>query len=154
MKRFFALFTAVVLTLAPLGVITLGLVDDHAEARRGGGGYKSGPRSFKPSAPPKNSSNVTPGNTQRNSNVNQGTNTRTNNPAGAQSNRGGVMRGMLYGGLAGLLFGSLFAGMGGFGALLGLAVNVLAIMVLFMVARRVISYFKEKRDKDMRSWRP
>jgi predicted lipid-binding transport protein (Tim44 family) len=58
---------------------------------------------------------------------------------------GSFMKGLMIGGLAGLLFGSLFAGMGFFGELLGLMINVLAIYFLFVLIRAVYRYFRDRR---------
>jgi len=58
---------------------------------------------------------------------------------------GSFMKGLMVGGLAGLLFGGLFAGMGFFGELLGLMINVLAIYFLFVLIRAVYRYFRDRR---------
>lgn len=58
---------------------------------------------------------------------------------------GSFMKGLMIGGLAGLLFGSLFAGMGFFGELLGLMINVLAIYFLFVLIRAAYRYFRDRR---------
>ncbi|MNJ46173.1 hypothetical protein D3C77_412980 [compost metagenome] len=53
------------------------------------------------------------------------------------------MKGMMLGGLAGLLFGGMFGGMGFFGELLGLAVNLFAIYLIVMVAVALFRRFKK-----------
>lgn len=58
---------------------------------------------------------------------------------------GGFTRGLFLGGLAGLMFGGVFGSMGFVGQLLGLFVNVMALVVLFMIIRSIISYFMRKR---------
>jgi predicted lipid-binding transport protein (Tim44 family) len=55
------------------------------------------------------------------------------------------MRGLLIGGMAGLLFGGLFGNMGGLGNILGLLVNVLAIYLLFVIIKNIVSYFIQRR---------
>ncbi|MUG45077.1 hypothetical protein [Paenibacillus woosongensis] len=111
---------------------------DFADARRGGG-FKSGPRSY--TTTPKKSSNV-------NKSDSNTTNKSTATP-GATNNRtgffggGSFMKGMMVGGLAGLLFGGLFGGMGFFGELLGLAVNLIAIYLIVMVAVALFRRFKK-----------
>jgi predicted lipid-binding transport protein (Tim44 family) len=110
--------------------------------------YKSGKGSFNTTTPKSNIQNR----------QNQ-TNPATTNRATTGTNRGAgfggsLMRGVLYGGIAGLLFGSLFANMGAFGGVLGLLVNIIAIIALFMILRKVFSYFTNKNKReDNNSWR-
>lgn len=158
MRRLIALIATCALVFAPLSAI--GLDDNIADARRGGGGYSSGVKGFSPGSSQKSNTNLFRNNQQQqpqqNTNVRTNANNRTtaNNPTAAQPNRGGFMQGLLYGGLAGLLFGSLFAGMGGLGAILGLLVNILAIYAIFMVIRKAFEFFKNKKaDKDASAWR-
>jgi hypothetical protein len=76
------------------------------------------------------------------------TSANTTGAAGAQRGflgGGSFMKGLMIGGLAGLLFGSLFAGMGFFGELLGLMINVLAIYFLFVLVRAVYRYFRDRK---------
>ena len=61
---------------------------------------------------------------------------------------GGFMKGMMIGGLAGMLFGGLFGGMGFLGDMLGMIVNILAIVVLIAVIRKVFVYFRDRRKMD------
>lgn len=63
---------------------------------------------------------------------------------------GGFARGLFLGGLAGLMFGGLFGNMGFLGQMLGLFVNVFAILAVIMAVRSLISYFRRKRYSDMR----
>ncbi|MMZ65757.1 hypothetical protein D1872_281890 [compost metagenome] len=58
---------------------------------------------------------------------------------------GGLMKGLMIGGIAGLLFGGLFAGMGGLGEILGLAVNLLVIYVIVVAAFALYRNFKNRR---------
>lgn len=58
---------------------------------------------------------------------------------------GGFARGLFLGGLAGMLFGGLFGNMGFLGSILGLFVNIMAIVFLFMIIRRIFSYFTNRR---------
>jgi predicted lipid-binding transport protein (Tim44 family) len=108
--------------------------------------YKSGKGSFKNTTPNPNIRDR-----DRQGQTNPATNNRTNTGTGFGGN---LMRGVLYGGIAGLLFGSLFANMGAFGGFLGLLVNIIAIVALFMIVRKVFSYFTNKNKKeDNNSWR-
>ncbi|MBB3110398.1 putative lipid-binding transport protein (Tim44 family) [Paenibacillus phyllosphaerae] len=58
---------------------------------------------------------------------------------------GGLMKGLMIGGIAGLLFGSMFAGMGFLGNIIGLMLNVFAIVILIMAIRGIYMYFKNRR---------
>ncbi|WP_307433745.1 hypothetical protein [Bacillus sp. V2I10] len=55
--------------------------------------------------------------------------------------RGGIMRGLLYGGIAGLLLGGLLSNLGFFGGVLGLFINILAILFLLLLIRKIFRYF-------------
>jgi predicted lipid-binding transport protein (Tim44 family) len=61
---------------------------------------------------------------------------------------GGFARGLFIGGLAGMLFGGMFGNMGFFGNILGLLVNVMAVVFLFMIIRRIFAYFTKNRRYD------
>ncbi len=58
---------------------------------------------------------------------------------------GGFGRALLIGGAAGLLFGGLLGNLGALGSILGLLVNVLAVVLLFVLIRRLFVYFAERR---------
>ncbi|GGD64140.1 hypothetical protein [Paenibacillus nasutitermitis] len=119
-------------------VVSVGSVD----ARRGGGGFKS----------PKQSYTQTPSK-KADSGVNKstsGTNGAAKSGTAATANRGffsggSLMKGLMIGGLAGMLFGGMFGGMGFLGDFLGLAVNVLALYILFVAIRGIIQYFRNRR---------
>jgi len=110
---------------------------DHADAKPR---YRSPSRSYNPDAPKQ---------TAPARNADRTDDGATANRPGAATpgagrtgfGGGGLMRGLMLGGLAGLLFGGLLSGLGGFGALLGLAVNVLGIVVLFLIARKLYRMF-------------
>ncbi|QQE74333.1 hypothetical protein KDJ56_21285 [Brevibacillus composti] len=138
MKKLLMLLMAFALVFAPGGLDV-----DHADAK----GYKSGKKSI---APTKTTPN------KADSNVNATTNTNTNstnattpmkNTSTAAPSKGGFMKGLLVGGLAGLLFGSLFGDLGMLGSILGFMINVLALVVLFVVIRKVYLLFKNQRKK-------
>lgn len=63
---------------------------------------------------------------------------------------GGFAKGLFLGGMAGLLFGGLFGNMGFLGQFLGLMVNVMAIVMLFVLIRKVFSYFKNRNRYNQR----
>ncbi|AIQ13387.1 hypothetical protein [Paenibacillus durus] len=113
---------------------------DYADARRGGGGFKSGQRSY-----------TTTPNKSTQSNVNKSDSTKgtTAGTTAGTAKRGffsggSFMKGMIFGGLAGLLFGGLFGSMGAFGNILGFAVNMLAIYLVVML---VLSFFRRRQQR-------
>lgn len=61
---------------------------------------------------------------------------------------GGFARGLFIGGIAGLLFGGMFGNMGFLGNMLGLFINVMALVFLFMIVRRIFSYFMNRKRYD------
>src|SRR5690606_32516235 len=60
---------------------------------------------------------------------------------------GSFLKGLMVGGLAGLLFGSML-GTGFFGQMFGLLINVLAIVALFMLARAVYDWLRNRRQPE------
>ena len=63
------------------------------------------------------------------------------------------MKGLMIGGLAGLLIGNL-ASMGMLGSILGFAINILAIVFLIVIIRKVFALLKAKKEKeDINPWR-
>lgn len=132
MKKLLAIFVMLTMFLVVIA-------PDEADARRGGGGFKSPKKSFQ-SNPTKKTDNV-----QKSSNT-----SNTNKAANTNQKRGffsggGLMKGLMIGGLAGMLFGSLFAGMGFLGNILGLAINLLAVWVLIMVVMAIVRTVKQRR---------
>ncbi|WP_223285082.1 hypothetical protein [Paenibacillus sp. PL91] len=89
---------------------------------------------------PKKSENVS----QTNPGKNAGTTAGTTKPGFFSG--GSLMKGLMIGGLAGLMFGSLFAGMGAFGNILGLMINLLAIFAIIMLIRVAFVYLRSKRN--------
>ncbi|MGG3453820.1 hypothetical protein [Paenibacillus rhizolycopersici] len=115
---------------------------DFADARRGGG-FKSGPRTYKPTPkkPAQNEYQNTTGNRT-------GATTGTPTTNRGFFSGGSFMRGMMIGGFAGLLFGGLFGNMGFFGNLLGLAVNLLAIYLIIIAVTALYRRFKKQPRHD------
>lgn len=128
--------------------------DNADAARRGGGmggiggGYKSGVKSF----------TTTPKKSTSTDNVSKSGTSRSSSVSGTQANRGffsggSFMRGLMIGGLSGLLFGSLFSGMGGFGNILGLVVNLFAIYLAVVLIASLFRRFSRPRKPDPRDGR-
>lgn len=114
--------------------------------------YRSPSRSYTPATPRNDATTDAP---KRTDQVNNG---NVNNRPGATPGTarpafgGGLMRGLMLGGLAGLLFGGLFASMGALGSLLGLAVNLFALYILFVLVRKVIMYFVDRNRTNKRRY--
>jgi len=111
-------------------------------------------------------SNTAPTNTQTptkpDSNVNASTNKgTTGTPATVAPSKGGgfmsggFMKGLMIGGLAGMLFGGLFGDMGALGAIFGFLINMLAIVAIFVLIRKIFVYFKTQREKkqELNTWK-
>ncbi len=141
MKKFVTTILAAMLILSPVGN---GIFQDHSttvEAKK----YKSGKKSF-------NMQNNRQNN-QSNFQKKQKEEAPKNNSAAKKTSSGGLMKGLMFGGLAGLLFGSLFANMGVLGSMLGLLINVGAIILVIAVIRKIFSLFKQqKKSEDMNPW--
>ncbi|MGE7218702.1 hypothetical protein [Priestia koreensis] len=146
LKKFMAVLISATFLFAvtPVGSFITPHEDHVASAK----GYKSGKRSFGG-----NSSNNGPSLFKK-STPSKKNNSVTNKSAATKSKTGGFMRGMLFGGIAGLLLGGMLGNMGGFGAFLGLMLNILAIVVVISLIRGIFTYFRNKRkEEEARSWR-
>lgn len=143
MKKIASAFLALTLIFSPIGSFVF---NDHtisAEAK----GYKSGKRGFTPNQNNFNKPAVDKKKDNSSYSKDKGT-------QAAKPKSGGLMKGLMLGGLAGILFGSLFANMGILGSILGLLVNVFAIIAIIGIVRFAFQYFKKKKqDKDdMHRW--
>ncbi len=142
MKKLFAAFLTVTLLFSPIG----SMIQDQTttvEAKS----YKSGKKSFNQS----NSNTNTNSFFQKKKTNNTNTTTKNNTKKGFFS--GGFMRGLMVGGIAGLLFGSLFANMGVLGSILGFIINMIAIVFVIGVIRKIFSYYKNKKRQEANGWR-
>ena len=64
------------------------------------------------------------------------------------------MKGLLVGGLAGLLLGSLLGDLGFLGNLLGLAINLGAILLIAYLIMKIYFMLKRKHEKEVTEhWR-
>lgn len=140
LKKLLSALIALTIVMSPIGSLIL---NDHAttvEAK----GYKSGKKSFNPSQ-----NNFTKPKVDKkqeeNTSFNKSSNT-TSKKGGFFS--GGLMRGLFVGGIAGLLFGSLFANMGMLGSVLGFLINMMAIIFIISMIRRIFSLLKAKKEKE------
>ncbi|MFS0575732.1 hypothetical protein AB1K83_08860 [Sporosarcina sp. 179-K 3D1 HS] len=145
MKKLIAALLAITLILSPAGNF---LFQDNmitAEAKS----YKSGKKGFNAPSKP------APSKIEKKKDDSTVPNKTTNTPNGKGGFfSGGLMKGLFVGGLAGLLFGSLFANMGMLGSILGFAINMLAILFLIFLIRKVFTLLVEKKKKeDVNPWR-
>lgn len=147
MKKFLAAILTAALIFSPVGNVVF---QDHSttvEAK----GYKSGKRSFN------SNSNTTNNNNSLFQNKKQDTNTSKSTTSTSSAKKfkpSGLMKGLMLGGLAGLLFGSLFGGMGLLGSILGLMINVFAVIILFSIIRKIYTMIKDKKKKEAANqWR-
>lgn len=115
-----------------------------ADAKRGGGGIKSGKSSFTQKTDTSQKSNT--GSTSSTSGTKSNkTGSTATTKSGGLFGGSSFMKGMMIGGLAGMLFGGMFANMGGFGEILGLLINIAAILAIFMVIRAAWTYVRNNK---------
>ena len=148
MKRILTAVLTAVLLFTPVGSVVFQDQPTTVEAKR----YKSGKKSFNSNNNSTNNNNSVIQKKQDNT-----TNNSTNKSAATKKNggffSGGLMKGLMLGGLAGLLFGGLFGGMGFLGEILGLFINVLAIVVIIVLIRKIFQHFKNKKKEEENPWR-
>lgn len=129
----FSLFALVATVTAPL------LGDADARARS----FRSPSKSYS-KTPAKSQDSVNNGSTASKSSTTAGSAATTANRGFFSG--GSFLKGMMIGGLAGMLFGGLFGGMGFMGDILGLMINLIAIIALFAIIRAVFDAIKRKRE--------
>ena len=145
MKKVFAAVIMMTLLFSPVGNAIFQDQPTTVEAK----GYKSGKKSFNMNGNTnKSNSNSLFQNNKSNSSNNKATS--ANRGGGFLS--GGLMKGLMLGGLAGLLFGGLLGNLGVLGSLLGFAVNVLAIFILFSIIRKIFNLIKKKKQEETNPW--
>lgn len=139
-KKLVAALLVLTLVVSPIGNF---IFNDYttAEAK----GYKSGKKSF-------NTNNSDSKVNKSNIEKKKDDSSTTKSSTATNKKSGGLMKGLLVGGLAGLLFGSLFANMGMLGSILGFAINMLAIVFLIVIIRKVFTMLKKKK-KDSEPWK-
>lgn len=147
MKKILSAFLTAALIFSPIGTVVFQDQPTTVEAK----GYKSGKKGFNNNNSSTNNNNSLFQKKQDNSN------STTNKSAATKKNggffSGGLMKGLMLGGLAGLLFGGLFANMGFLGQILGLFINVLAIIVVIALIRKIFQFFKNKKKEEANPWR-
>lgn len=143
LKKLLTLFVAFAFIFAPSGLLGV----DEASAAKS---YKSGKKSF---------TNTNSNDTMTNSTTNKQSTTSTpqspaKSPSVAKPSSGGFMKGLIFGGLAGLLLGSMLDDLGFLGTLLALFINILAVVGILMIVRKLYLHFaNERKKKDYQAWK-
>ncbi|UGB32291.1 hypothetical protein [Metabacillus sp. B2-18] len=134
-KKLFSAMLAITLLFTPISGF---LVGDHVTTVSAKG-YKSGKKSFNSNT--NSPSLIKKDDTQQKSSTTTKSNTTTKPKAGS------LMKGLFLGGLAGLLLGGLLSNLGILGSLIGLAINILAIIAVIFIIRKVFAYFINKNKR-------
>ncbi|KAB7705295.1 hypothetical protein F9802_14420 [Bacillus aerolatus] len=144
LKKIIASILVCSLCLAPVGNI----LDQNTHVASAKS-YKSGKGSFKPST--SNSPSLFKKNNDQQVNKQNSTTNSTKKSTAAKSKKGGLLKGLFIGGLAGLLFGSLLGNLGILGSILGFMVNMIVIVAIVMIIRKIVVSLKNKR-RDYDAW--
>lgn len=149
MKKILAAIFAMTLIFSPIGdYVFQDQGTSTVEAKR----YKSGKKSFAPSNGTNNNQSFFQNNKKDSVNDNKSSAKQNNqNKGGFMS--GGLAKGLMLGGLAGLLFGGLLGNLGILGSILGLMINMLAIVFLISIAVKIYQFFKRKKKEEANVWR-
>jgi predicted lipid-binding transport protein (Tim44 family) len=137
-KKLFSAMLVLTILFTPIGGFMLGDQLTTVSAK----GYKSGKKSFN-----SNTNNNSPSLFKKDD-TQQKSSTTTKNSTTAKPKMGGIMKGLFLGGLAGLLLGGLLSNLGVLGSIIGLFINVLAIIAVIFIIRKLFTLFKKKRKSE------
>lgn len=137
-KKLFSAMLVLTILFTPIGGFMLGDQLTTVSAK----GYKSGKKSFN-----SNTNNNSPSLFKKDD-TQQKSSTTTKNSTAAKPKMGGIMKGLFLGGLAGLLLGGLLSNLGVLGSIIGLFINVLAIIAVIFIIRKLFTLFKKKRKSE------
>jgi predicted lipid-binding transport protein (Tim44 family) len=137
-KKLFSAMLVLTILFTPIGGFMLGDQLTTVSAK----GYKSGKKSFN-----SNTNNNSPSLFKKDD-TQQKSSTTTKNSTTAKPKMGGIMKGLFLGGLAGLLLGGLLSNLGVLGSIIGLFINVLAIIAVIFIIRKIFTLFKKKRKSE------
>ena len=137
-KKLFSAMLVLTILFTPIGGFMLGDQLTTVSAK----GYKSGKKSFN-----SNTNNNSPSLFKK-EDTQQKSSTTTKNSTTAKPKMGGIMKGLFLGGLAGLLLGGLLSNLGVLGSIIGLFINVLAIIAVIFIIRKLFTLFKKKRKSE------
>jgi predicted lipid-binding transport protein (Tim44 family) len=138
LKKLFSAMLVLTILFTPIGGFILGDQLTTVSAK----GYKSGKKSFN-----SNTNNNSPSLFKKDD-TQQKSSTTTKNSTTAKPKMGGIMKGLFLGGLAGLLLGGLLSNLGILGSIIGLFINVLAIIAVIFIIRKLFTLFKKKRKSE------
>lgn len=125
-------------------------VFDHQPQSASAKSYKSGRKSY--NSPAGSSPSFLKKDKDQQVNKQKSTTKDSKKSAASKSNKGGLLKGLFLGGVAGLLFGSLLGNLGILGSVLGFLINMIVLVAIVVLIRKiVVSLFKNKR-KDDHSW--
>ncbi|CAM3735513.1 hypothetical protein [Mesobacillus zeae] len=105
-------------------------------------GYKSGVKRY-------NSNRSTPSKSKQNNTYNKSSSRNSS----AKSKSRGFMGGLMYGGIAGLLFGGMLASLGPMGPLFGMILNILGILLIISLVKRIFFTRRNRYNEDQNQWR-
>ena len=150
-KKVLAALLTLALVMTPVGSFVIQGHGDYVSAKS----YKSGKKGF--SNNNSNSSNNSLFSNQKKDNDTKQNSSaaKKNDSTAKNSSKGGFMKGMLFGGLAALMMGGLLSNMGAMGAVLGLLINIIAIVAVFMIIRKLFQMYINKRlekERERRQW--
>ncbi len=144
MKKLIAALLTAALVFSPAGNVIFQDDVQTVEAKR----YSSGKKSFNTNKNSQNSNNSFFQNKKADEQKSTANKSTANKTDQGTSSKGGFWGGLMMGGLAGLLLGGLLGDWGIFGSILGLLINVLAIVALIAISARIFAYFKDRKKKD------
>lgn len=147
MKKLLAALLTISIAFTPVGGFVFQDFDNTVSAKS----YKSGKKSFNSGNNNSNFQNNKKDNTEDRVS-NKAKNDQKQKGSVVKNNKGGFMKGILFGGLAGLLLGGLLTNMGPLGAIVGLLINVIAVVAIFVIIRKIYTLIKNKR-KEENAWR-
>ncbi|WP_071459785.1 hypothetical protein [Bacillus massilinigeriensis] len=139
-KKIAASLIALMVILSPVGTHLLGEQPASVSAK----GYKSGVKRYNSN---KSNYQKSPNKSNQNKAYNKSSNYRKD------SKRRGFLGGLMYGGIAGLLFGGLLSSLGPMGPLFGMILNVLGILLIIALVKRIFFTRRNRYEEERNQWR-
>ncbi|MGM7720033.1 hypothetical protein [uncultured Metabacillus sp.] len=136
-KKLFSAMLVLTLLFTPVSGFLIGDQVTTVSAK----GYKSGKKSF-------NSNSTNSPSLFKKEDSQQKSSTATKSSTTSKPKAGGIMKGLFLGGLAGLLLGGLLSNLGILGSIIGLFVNIFAIVAIIFIVRKLFTFFKNKRKHE------
>ncbi|KKI93983.1 hypothetical protein WQ54_00075 [Bacillus sp. SA1-12] len=143
-KKLFSALLVLTLLFTPISGFLIGDQVTTVSAK----GYKSGKKSFNSNSNTTNSPSLF-----KKEDSQQKSSTATKSSTTTKPKAGSIMKGLFLGGLAGLLLGGLLSNLGILGSIIGLFINIFAIVAVIFIIRKLYTFFKNKRKhKDETVW--